>query len=87
MLQIVQVSTRGQVTIPVCLRKQFGLKAKRQVLFWSKTGVEEIVIKPLGSLDLSKLRGSVKAKTRPENWGKIRKEVKNKIAQSIISGT
>lgn len=85
MLKITQISPRGQITIPAKLRDFLGMQQNGQVLLWPKIDSREIVIKPVTQQDLSELRGSVKAKKKPENWAQIRKTIKKNIAQKIAT--
>lgn len=86
MLKITQLSPKGQITIPYSLRKLFNFQENSQVLIWPKIDSHQIIIKPVNRADLSELRGSVKAKRKPENWGQIREKVKKKIAKRIATG-
>lgn len=83
MLKITQISPKGQITIPVQLRKLLQIQETSQVLIWPKVDTNQLLIKPVEQMDLSELRGSVKAKKKPEDWTQIRKKVKKEVAQKI----
>jgi len=86
MLKITQISPRGQVTIPALMRQELALGKERRVILWPRIEMGEIVIKPLARQSLSALRGSVKPKSKPENWSLVRKKVKEKMASQRALG-
>ena len=85
MLKITQVSPRGQITIPFFLRELFGLQGESRVLIWPKVDSQQIIIKPVRQVDLSQLKGLVKAKNGKQDWRQIRQEVKKKVARKIAA--
>lgn len=74
------LTSKWQVTIPKEIRKALGLKECDKVAFIRKG--DEVILKPIKG-DILELRGSVKPRTKPENFEEIRKTVKKKIAERI----
>lgn len=55
------ITKKGQVTIPIALRKQWRLKPKEKVVFIEKEG-KKAEIRP--AVDFFKLKGSVKSRKK-----------------------
>lgn len=51
MRQTLIVSTRGQITLPADIRKQFGIKSGEPVIIEARNG--ELVLKPAAVLELA----------------------------------
>lgn len=64
------ITIKGQITIPVDIRNFFGLKQGQKMLIQKEA--DGIKIKP--ATDFFSLEGSVKPKTKPENFKKMRKQ-------------
>lgn len=63
------VTVKGQVTIPVEVRKAIGVKPNSQVTVRLQEG--KVVIEPV-AMTLEESFGSVKPITRPENFKRLR---------------
>ena len=63
------ITQKGQVTIPLSVRKALGLKPRDRVLFRVSAGRVELLPSPM---TLETVFGAVKPLTRPENWKQIR---------------
>lgn len=72
------VSPKGQVTLPVEVRRQLGLKPKDKVVFELLDG--EVKIAP-ARFTLESLVGSVAPATRTEDFERINQEVKEEHAE------
>ena len=57
-MQMTTMTQKGQVTIPVSIRKALGVKPGQKVAFEKKK--DQIIIKP--AVDFFSLRGSIKSK-------------------------
>jgi len=77
----VQVSDKGQITIPASVRRKLGLKAKSRVEIDIRDN--EAVIRPVQSiLELSGiLQGYAKGKTT--DWETIRSQVERDVAEQV----
>ena len=64
------ITQKGQVTIPLSVRKTLGLKPRDRVLFRVTAGRVELLPNPM---TLESVYGAVKPLTRPENWKEIRR--------------
>jgi len=71
------ITRKGQVTIPKEIREALGLSEGQRVFFVQRGG--EIVLKVLRG-NILDLRGSVRASNRPEDFDKVRKTMKRKVA-------
>ena len=63
------VTSKGQITLPAAMRKQLRLSAGKQVFITQ----EADGIKIQRVADISELRGSVKPRTKPEDFKTMRK--------------
>jgi AbrB family looped-hinge helix DNA binding protein len=77
------ITRKGQVTIPKEIREALGLKERDKMIFVLKG--DEIVMRPLRGTILD-LRGSVTPKDQPEDFEKVREEVKTERARSVAQG-
>lgn len=73
-----KVTAKGQTTIPKEIRDVLGLHPGDRVLFVRKG--PDVVIQPLVST-LHELRGSVPPRRRPEDFDRVRREMKEGRAQ------
>ncbi len=64
------VTQKGQVTIPLSVRKALGLKPRDRVLFRVSAGRVELLP---GPMSLEAVFGAVKPIARPENWKENRR--------------
>lgn len=73
------VSDKGQVTLPAEIRRRLGLKGKSKLHIQVRDN--EIVLKPVKSID--ELYGSLHeyAKGKPTNWDEIRAETERIAAE------
>ena len=79
---ITTVTQKGQVTIPGDLRQALGLKPRDKVAFALHDG--KVVLYPVQSPVLATY-GAVKAKNRPENYQRIRREIEEEVATEVTS--
>ena len=76
------VSPKGQVTIPIDIREEFGIKPKGKVLFNVRDNL--IIIKPLGS-PVDALYRSVSPLENSLSWEEIRSIVRDEIALNAMT--
>lgn len=77
------LTTKGQTTIPKEIRAFLKIEAKDKILYQIEN--DKVIMRPLKG-DILELRGRVKTKEKPIDFGKIRKETKKRIARKIIEG-
>lgn len=70
MFQPLTITQKGQVTIPAKIRRELGLLPKQKVIIVKEA--DGAKIKPVK--DFFSLFGSVKPRSRPENFKAMRKE-------------
>ncbi len=75
------VTSKGQVTIPIELRRALNIKPKDKVAFELAKG--EIRLRPIQSRLLAGY-GSVKPRSRPEDFRKMRQEMEREQAEEAI---
>ena len=78
------ISAKGQITIPVKIRKQLGLNPNDKVALIFRGN--EIILKPIKGT-IKDLRGSIQPRKLPEDFEKVRKQVKRAIAHQSIKRT
>lgn len=80
-MKTVQVSDKGQITLPADARKRFGLKSKSRLEFEIRD--DEIVLKPVKSI--LELSGCLQecAKGKTADWETIRSETEQIIAEEV----
>lgn len=76
----VNISAKGQITLPAAIRKRLGVKANDKIALIFRG--DEIILKPLKGT-IKDLRGALKPQTKPEAFERIRKQVKDAIAQKM----
>lgn len=64
------VTQKGQVTIPLAVRKALGIKPRDRVLFRLTEGRVELLPSPM---TLEAVYGAVKPLTKPENFERLRR--------------
>lgn len=79
---IATVTTKGQVTIPAPIRKQYDIDQNDKLLFTPSAG--GFFVKPLTKSFIS-FGGSIKPTKRPENFHKIREKVEKEISKTANS--
>ena len=72
------LTSKGQTTIPAAVRKQLGLKTGDGLVYSIKG--DEIIIKPAKGTLLDAY-ASVKPKKRPENFSRVRRQVRRERAR------
>lgn len=72
------LTSKGQITIPKAIRRQFGLMARHKVLFLPKSESVEMIPVKGNILDLYGALHSKKIK-KVRDWGLIRQEVKRRM--------
>ena len=75
------VTVKGQVTIPLEIRKALGLKPRDRVTFVLEDGMARI--QPVHSR-LEALVGSVKPKKRPEDFKELRRLAMEEVAERAL---
>lgn len=75
------VTEKGQVTIPVELRRAIGLKARDKVRFELEEGV--ITIRRAPSRILAGY-GAVTPRHRPEPFSEVRREFEGEVAKEVL---
>ncbi len=78
---VTTVTQKGQVTIPGELRKALNIKPRDQVAFELVDG--EVRLRPIQSRLLPGY-GSVKPRSRPEDFKRIRQEKEEEIAEEVM---
>jgi AbrB family looped-hinge helix DNA binding protein len=78
---IQSVTAKGQVTIPVELRKLIGVQPNSQVIVSVQAG--RVVIAPV-EMTLEEAFGSVQPLTRPEDFQKLREIALEEHAERVI---
>lgn len=75
------ITQKGQITIPIAIRKLLGLKAFDKLIF--SVQEEKIVATPI-STDILSLYGSVKSK-RPLDFKKVRRKMMRDLSSKIVT--
>lgn len=78
------VTEKGQVTIPVEVRKALGLKPRDRVRIDYDDETETATIRPVRSV-AEMLRGMAQPRQRPENFRQIREEFERGVAEDAVS--
>lgn len=78
-----KITTSGQATIPKKIRERLNLQVGDRVLFIEKDG--DVVIQPL-TQTLRDLKGSVEPHKQPEDFNKVREEVKKRVGKRNVDG-
>lgn len=77
---VTTVTQKGQVTIPVDIRKALKLKARDKVKFTLLDG--EVRLRAVKSPVLESF-SAVKPKNRPEDFQRMRREIEEEIAEEV----
>jgi AbrB family looped-hinge helix DNA binding protein len=67
------VTQKGQVTIPLAVRKLLGVKPADRVTFRVIEGRVELLLAPMS---FEAAFGAVKPLARPENWARLRRQAR-----------
>jgi AbrB family looped-hinge helix DNA binding protein len=78
-----KLTIRGQTTIPKPIREYLGLEPGDRILFVVKE--DEVVLQPVRDTLLD-LRGSVESRRKPEDFDKVRAEVRKRVSKSRKDG-
>ena len=78
-----KLTIRGQTTIPKPIREYLGLEPGDRVLFVLKE--DKVVLQPVRDTLLD-LRGSVEPRERPEDFDKVRAEVRKRVSKRSSDG-
>ena len=76
------ITRKGQVTIPKEIRDHLKIKEGERVLFFLRG--QQVQLKVLRGSILD-LKGSVKAKKRPEDFDRVRQTVKHAVSRKVAS--
>ena len=77
-----RLTKKGQVTIPVGIRRVLGLNPRDKVRFEMEDGIVKLRRAPSKILALY---GSVEPLERPEDFKKIREEFERAVADEVMS--
>lgn len=80
MPSIVSITQQGQVTIPKAIREHLKIGKNAKAIVVEKNN--EILIKPVE--DFFSLEGSIKPRSRPEDFKKMRKMFINYLAKRAL---
>ncbi|MFN8489867.1 MAG: AbrB/MazE/SpoVT family DNA-binding domain-containing protein [Caldilineaceae bacterium] len=75
------ITTKGQVTIPIEIRRLLGVKANDQIRFRIVEG--KVEIEPI-AMTLEETFASVKPLQRPENFAELRAIAQEERAQRVL---
>ena len=81
---ITRITSKGQVTVPVVIRRALGLKPRDRIAFSLEDGVATL-LKAESVVD--KLAGSVKYDGPPLDFKKLREEFARDMARNAAKGT
>lgn len=82
-MQIVSITSQGQISIPAKMRRELGLNEKEQALVSVENG--KVIVKPIK--DLLDLRGSLKTNKRPLTNKELHEAFGEYLAKEAIKGT
>jgi antitoxin PrlF len=75
------ITSKGQVTVPVEIRRALGLKAQDKLLFRIVDGKVELAPLPMS---LAEAYGSVPPMSQPENFSSIRTSAREERAERTV---
>ncbi len=78
------VTEKGQVTIPVDVRKALGIKPRDRVRVEYDPEQDVAVIRPLPSV-VAALYGIVEPRQRPEDFRALREEFERGVAEEVMA--
>jgi AbrB family looped-hinge helix DNA binding protein len=78
---ITTITSKGQVTVPVSIRRALGLKTRDRVSFTLTDGGAEL--RPFQSA-LDRIAGSVKPRKKPEDFKELRALAIEEIVENAI---
>jgi len=78
------VTTKGQVTIPAEIRARLGIKPRDRVTF--ELNGDTATLKKARS-GIAAGYGSIKPRSRPEDFRKLREEFERGVAEEVMSET
>jgi len=78
-----KITTSGQATIPKKIRERLNLQVGDRILFIEKDGA--VVMQPL-TQTLRDLKGSIESHKQPEDFNKVREDVKKQVAKRNVDG-
>ena len=81
---ITRITSKGQVTVPVAIRRALGLKPRDRLAFTLEDGVA--TLRKAESI-VDKLAGSVKYDGPPLDFKKLREEFATDMARNAAKGT
>lgn len=76
-----KITSKGQTTIPKRIRERLHLEPGDRVLFVERKG--EVVLQPVKHTLLD-LKGSVEPRQSPEDFDKIREDVKKRVVERRV---
>ena len=80
-MTLAKITSKGQMTIPKQIRDYLQLEPGDRVVFVLREG--EVLLRPV-TQTLLDLRGSVKPRRQPEDFDKVRRQVKKRVARKLV---
>jgi len=80
-MTLAKITSKGQLTIPKEIRDHLQLEPGDQVVFVLREG--EVLLRPV-TQTVDDLRGSVKPRRQPEDFDKVRRQVKKRVARKLV---
>jgi antitoxin PrlF len=77
------MTSKGQVTIPATVRRALGLKPRDKVVFEVDPEAGIAVLRRVGSI--VDVYGAVPARSHPEDFGKLREEFEQGVAEDVMN--
>lgn len=79
------ITQKGQVTVPIEIRRKLGLKAKDKVVF--EMDGETVTLRPAPKSEIRKGYGAVPPRQQPEDYNSIRERMENELALDVLGET
>ena len=82
-MQVVSITSQGQISIPAKMRRELGLNERKQAFVSIEKG--NVVVKPIKNL--LELRGSIKTNKKPLTNKELHDIVAQAMAEEAVKGT